>query len=266
MATLNIFGFGETRPEYPVKVLNERAVRAGAGLLFALAFYSFMNAWLLGDFRPTRWFVMVFVTDMALRVLVNPRWAPSLIVGQWIVRHQTPEWVGAEQKRFAWGLGLALGGVMIWLMVVSQTMGPLNVLICGTCLLLMWFEAAFGICLGCKLYTLFRREAAQLCPGGTCDLPAEKGGAPGLGQAAVLLLAIGLAVGAGQWVVATTVAPVRDSGLPDDSWADEIPAAAVPPAAAASAVSAAEAERCQVPAFAKAIGHEQKWKQHNHCL
>ena len=45
-------------------------MRAGAGLLFVLAFYSFMNAWLLDDFRPTRWFVMLFVTDMALRVLV----------------------------------------------------------------------------------------------------------------------------------------------------------------------------------------------------
>ena len=29
--------------------------------------------------------------------------------------------------------------------------------------------------------------------------------------------------------------------------------------------SAADAERCQVPAFAKAIGHEETWKQHNGC-
>jgi hypothetical protein len=29
--------------------------------------------------------------------------------------------------------------------------------------------------------------------------------------------------------------------------------------------SAADAERCQVPAFAKAIGHEEKWKLHNGC-
>jgi hypothetical protein len=35
-------------------------------------------------------------------------------VGGWIVRHQAPEWVGAPQKRFAWGLGLLLGLAMAY--------------------------------------------------------------------------------------------------------------------------------------------------------
>ena len=74
-----------------------------------------------------------------------------------------------------------------------------------------------------------------------------------------------LAVGAARWVVATDVAPVRDSGMPDDSWANDLPAAPAASGAAASAVSAEEAERCKVPEFAKAIGHEQKWKLHNNC-
>ena len=30
-------------------------------------------------------------------------------------------------------------------------------------------------------------------------------------------------------------------------------------------VDPAEAERCKVPAFAKAMGHEAQWKLHNHC-
>jgi hypothetical protein len=34
------------------------------------------------------------------------------------------------------------------------------------------------------------------------------------------------------------------------------------PAAPADPV---EAARCQVPAFVKAMGHEDKWKQHNNC-
>lgn len=37
------------------------------------------------------------------------------------------------------------------------------------------------------------------------------------------------------------------------------------PQTTASASDAAEAERCKVPAFAKAIGHEEMWKLHNHC-
>jgi hypothetical protein len=270
MAASSVFQFGEVRAEFPVPVLNERAVRAGAGILFVLAFIGFMNSWLLGDFRPTRWFVMVFVLDMSLRVLVSPRWSPSLILGQWVVRHQTPDWVGAAQKRFAWGIGLALGLVMVWLMVVTTTMGPLNLLLCGTCLLLMFFESAFGICLGCKLYTLFSRTPAQLCPGGVCDLPAEKGGPPRGAQWLVLGLSLLFALGAARWVVESATAPVRDNGLPDDSWADELPAPTGAASHAASAApatpSAAEAERCKVPEFAKAIGHEQKWKMHNGCL
>ena len=30
-------------------------------------------------------------------------------------------------------------------------------------------------------------------------------------------------------------------------------------------LDAAEAERCTVPEFAKAMGHEEKWKLHNNC-
>jgi hypothetical protein len=38
-------------------------------------------------------------------------------------------------------------------------------------------------------------------------------------------------------------------------------ATAVPSAA----IDPAEAERCRVPDFAKAIGHETQWKLHNNC-
>ena len=181
-----LFQFGETVEGYPVRVVNERTVRAAAGLLFFPAVVSFMNALLTANYQPTRLFVIVFLIDMALRML-NPRWAPSMIVGGWIVRNQTPEWVGAPQKRFAWGLGLLLGLTMLYLMVFNRYMGPLNMLICGSCLLLMFFETAFGICLGCKLYNLFHKEQAQLCPGGVCEVPTEKRGwGLPLPQAAVL--------------------------------------------------------------------------------
>ena len=48
---MKIFQFGEQLPEYVVPVLDERAVRAGAGLLFFLAMIAFMNAWLMGNFQ-----------------------------------------------------------------------------------------------------------------------------------------------------------------------------------------------------------------------
>jgi hypothetical protein len=112
-------------------------------------------------------------------------------------------------------------------------------------LLLMFFETAFGICLGCKLYGWFQREAPQLCPGDSCDLDAERGAAPAASQWLAVLLATA--------AVAAGVAVLRQQ--PDAMHALGVPAAAEP----------AEAVRCQVPQFAKAMGHEAIWKQHNHC-
>lgn len=239
--------FGEKVPGYDVAVLNERAVRASAGILFLFAIVSFMNAWQQGNFQPTRLFVVAFLVDFTIRVLVNPRFAPSLIVGQWMVRHQQPEYVGAPQKRFAWAIGLALAATMFYLIVVNNVIGPVNLLVCGLCLLLLFFETAFGICLGCKIYNLFHRKQAQLCPGGACEVPPVRG--PGLSamEIAILVAFVALLAGVAQWVRHTQ--PPKAASVP----------------ASAPVVDAAEAERCTVPDFARALGHEEMWKLHNNC-
>jgi len=58
-----ILGFGESMAGYEVPVLNEREVRAAAGILFLFALVSFMNSWLMGNFRLTRIFVIAFLID-----------------------------------------------------------------------------------------------------------------------------------------------------------------------------------------------------------
>jgi len=248
--TTPLFQFGQRIAGYDIPVLNERAVRASAGLLFLVAIVAFMNAWLLGNFQPTRVFVLAFLADFTIRLFINPRYAPSLIVGQWLVRKQQPEWVGAPQKRFAWAIGFVLALTMLYLVVIRHLIGPVNLLVCASCLTLLFFESAFGICLGCKLYNLFGHTPAQLCPGGVCETPAVRGFGMSAVQALVLaLFALGVWAAA-RWVYA-----------PGD-----LPAAAAPTVApAAAAVDPAEAERCKVPEFAKAMGHEELWKLHNHC-
>jgi len=39
----------------------------------------------------------------------------------------------------------------------------------------------------------------------------------------------------------------------------------MPAAAAAAPANASDAARCEVPVFAKAMGHTDKWKLHNNC-
>jgi hypothetical protein len=256
-----LFQFGQHHPDYAVPVLNERAVRASAGILFFLAMIAFMNAWLIGNFQPTRVFVVVFLTDFAIRLFVNPLWAPSLILGQWVVGRQQPEWVGAPQKRFAWGIGFVLALAMLYLMVLNNVVGPINLLVCGLCLMLMFFEAAFGICVGCKLYNLFNKDQAQLCPGGVCAMPATPRARMNAAQVAVVLAFAGLTATVAQAVYRTGGPGAQPAATSEAA----VPAPAQPTTSPARPADTAEAERCTVPAFAKAIGHEDKWKLHNHC-
>jgi hypothetical protein len=249
---MKVFQFGEELPEYVVPVVNERAVRAGAGILFFLAIIAFMNAWLTGNFQPTRVFVVAFLIDFTLRVFINPRFAPSLIVGQWMVRQQQPEWTGAPQKRFAWAIGFGLALTMLYLVVLNNVIGPINLIVCSACLILLFFETAFGICIGCKIYNLFNKEKARLCPGAVCEVPPATRGRVSMMQVAIVAL-FAVAVGSiAQWVYSTGPQNVRLAQQP----ATSAPAAPLDPA---------EAERCKVPDFAKAMGHEEKWKLHNNC-
>jgi len=38
------------------------------------------------------------------------------------------------------------------------------------CLTLFFFESAFGVCLGCRMYNFIKKEKAQLCSGGVCEI------------------------------------------------------------------------------------------------
>ena len=264
-----IFEFGQSLPGYEVRVLNERAVRASAGILFAVAMVTFMQALLLGNFKPTQVFVVAFLIEFGIRLFVNPRWAPAMILGQWVVRGQMPEYVGAPQKRFAWSLGLVLGLSMFYLIVLQGVVGPINMLVCGTCLLLLFFESAFGICLGCKLHDLLRPQIAQLCPGGACAYTPPSGAGGQWGHLVVLVVFALVMVGVGRWV--SHAPDVRGmhhpnvNGQPTASPANA-PGASPTVAPASGAEAEAEAARCTVPEFAKAMGHEAIWKKHNGCL
>jgi hypothetical protein len=246
----SLFQFGERVPGHSVPVLNERAVRAGAGLLFLFAMIAFMNAWLTGNFEPTRVFVVAFLIDFALRLFVNPRYAPSLNVGQWLVRRQQPDWTGAPQKRFAWAIGLVLALAMFWLVVIRQVVGPINLLVCAACLTLLFFETAFGICVGCKVYAWITRAAPQACPGDACSAAPDPQIQPRWGQGFAVLAFLG---------VVAAVAQGFESSATHSSMAS-------PSRERAASGDGADAERCRVPEFAKAIGHEEMWKRHNNCL
>ena len=103
-----IFQFGEDVEGYNIKVLNEREIRAAAGLLFLATFISFMFIMFKSDFLSFKYVIIFFFTDFLIRVFINPKFSPSLIMGRLIIRNQNPEYVGAKQKKFAWIIGVVL--------------------------------------------------------------------------------------------------------------------------------------------------------------
>jgi hypothetical protein len=163
------FAYGEKVDGYDVRVVNEREARAGAGLLFAFGIIALFNSVTLGHVIFTKYFITFFAFDFLIRV-VNPNYAPSLLIGRFFVRNQTPEYVGATQKRFAWSIGLLLSVPMFYTLVVHFVPTPMKVVICILCLLLLIMESAFSICLGCKIYNLVYKEKSKNCPGGACEI------------------------------------------------------------------------------------------------
>ncbi len=168
-----LFQFGENVEGYNIPVLNEREVRAAAGILFLIMFIS-ITAATQGSFTMLKYAIILFLTDMLIRVFINPKFAPFLILGRLIVRNQTPEYVGAQQKKFAWVIGIVLALVMLVLQVIVNSFSPITGLICLICLIFLFFESAFGICIGCWFYGKIYREKAQYCPGEVCDIKMKQ--------------------------------------------------------------------------------------------
>ena len=162
--------FGETVEGYSIPVLNEREIRAAAGILFLFVFMAIQRVIYTGDFLMIKYFVLIFLLDFIVRVFISPKYSPTLIIGRMIVSKQTPEYVGAVQKKFAWIIGLVLAVTMLVLLVIMNTKSPVTGIICLICQIFLFFESVFGICLGCLFYNWFYKDKAQHCPGEVCKI------------------------------------------------------------------------------------------------
>jgi hypothetical protein len=169
-----VIKFGEVVEGYNIPVLNEREIRASAGILFLATFMSLMLIIFKNNFLPIKYVITLFLTDFIIRVFVNPKFSPTLIIGRLIVRNQVPEYVGARQKKFAWIIGVVLSATMFIFMVVVNSYSLITGIICLICLVFLFFESAFGICLGCKFYSIFYKGKVQYCPGEVCDVKSKQ--------------------------------------------------------------------------------------------
>ena len=169
----NLKIYGEDA-NYPV--LNERDVRAAAGIMFVLAFFAFSQAFLMKQFVFLQIFVVIFLLEFWIRIIINPNYAPIYALGKLLVKNQIPEYSGAIQKKFAWALGLFLAVTMFFVAIVFKIKGVLPFTICSLCMFFLWAESALGICIGCKIYSgminakWIKPKVRAACPGGVCNI------------------------------------------------------------------------------------------------
>lgn len=99
--------------------------------------------------------------------------SPTIHLATFLTRNTRPKWEPLRPKRFAWGIGIILITACLlffhpdtfarWVnAIASQELLPTTTnwmpnfvpLFVGICFGLMWLEAVFGFCLGCKMHWL----------------------------------------------------------------------------------------------------------------
>jgi hypothetical protein len=118
--------------------------------------------------------ITFFLADFLIRVFISPKFSPTLILARLIVRNQTPEYVGAPPKKFAWIIGVVLSATMFYFFIIENAYSPITGIICLICLVFLFFESAFGICLGCLFYPLFFKNKTLYCPGDVCEVKKKQ--------------------------------------------------------------------------------------------
>lgn len=152
-----IISFGEYIDGKPYKVLDERKMRASAGVMFLFGLIAFINGFLLNRYFVIPYIMGGFVLSFLIGLFINPKFSPPVLIASLFVWKQSPLPIGAVQKKFAWSLGLILSGTIFTLSLFLQndpTYFEPVCMLCIICLSLLYLETAFGVCVGCKLYQL----------------------------------------------------------------------------------------------------------------
>ena len=177
---MSIFSFGEYKEGSAYRVVDERVWRGSAGIMLLLGIIASINGFILNNYEVIPYISGFLVLNFFIGVFINPKFAPTALVSRMLTYSQSPLWIGAVQKRFAWSLGLALSVcifVLSLFLVNDVTYFNPVCLLCLLCLFLLYLEAAFGICVGCQLYHLSIRlklmkqpEVKPNCMGDSCDI------------------------------------------------------------------------------------------------
>jgi len=253
--------FGEEVEGYDYRVINEREARASAGIMFLLGIISLFTVFGMRTLFWAELFSITFIVEFLIRVLISPRYAPYMVMGSFFVSNQTPEWVEAKPKKFAWILGAILGMIMTYF-IVANIVSPIRMLTCVLCLILLFAESAFGICLGCILYKKINVPLEGNCPGGVCEnepLPRHNR-LRTLAKVAILIGFIGMVIATFSLLTNYKYVQHEQSSNLINAKMDKTTTSTITPAQ-----DQKSDKDCEVPQYAIAMGHKDMWLEHHGC-
>jgi hypothetical protein len=165
---MSIFSFGYYIEGRPYKVLNERRMRASAGIMFLFGLYATINGFVLRNYEPIPYVMGGLVINFLIGLFINPKFSPTVILAWLFVGRQTPI-----------PIGLLLSCTIFYFSLLLQTSESYFGTVCPLCilcLLMLYLETAFAICVGCKVYDLFikikllpKPKVKPNCMGNSCD-------------------------------------------------------------------------------------------------
>jgi hypothetical protein len=137
------------------RVVDERVMRLNALFILILAGTAFYNGFELNNFAVLPFIVGAIWLNFIVGLFINSNYSPTVALANLILGDEIKKPIGAIQKQFAWGLGLALSTVILVLSIfLNFYSGLFNAvcLLCLICLAILFLETAFKVCLGCELY------------------------------------------------------------------------------------------------------------------
>ena len=239
-----IFSFGETVEEFNFKVINENEARASAGIMFLFGILSLFSVFMIKSLFWAELFTITFIVEFFIRIFINPKYAPYMLMGSLIVSKQKENWVEAKPKKFAWILGVVLGIIMMYF-IFFDVMSPLRLLICIVCLVLLFLESSFGICLGCIVYNKLNMKLNK-CAGDICEIREKKDNKEKLFFLSFFIMIFFIFY----YSLDTYKYNVKE----------ELP---ILKETSKKVANPSEKKDCNAPQWAIDMGHEEMWKSHN---
>ena len=125
--------------------------------MLLLGVIASINGFILNKHYVIPYISGFLLINFIIGIFINPKYSPTMFLAKIVIYKQSPLPIGAIQKKFAWSLGLILSAIIFTLslfLINDSTYFDPVCLLCIICILLLYLEATFGICIGCKLYDL----------------------------------------------------------------------------------------------------------------